>query len=102
MISGAPSSRNAAHRPDARVARVSPPDRPNYRAMGAGGSLVTRSLPPGAILGRNLGGRSTTMIRKHFRVKRLILGLAVVFAIAAVTAPAVPAMHGNWATGGAQ
>ena len=33
------------------------------------------------------------MIRKHFRFKRLILGLAVGFAIAAVTAPAVPAMH---------
>ena len=42
------------------------------------------------------------MIRKQFRFKRLILGLAVGFAIAAVTAPAVPAMHGNWATGGAQ
>ena len=42
------------------------------------------------------------MIRKHFRFKRLILGLAVVFAIAAVTAPAVPAMHGDSATGGAQ
>jgi hypothetical protein len=42
------------------------------------------------------------MIRKHFRIKRLILGLAVVFAIAAVTAPAVPAMHVDSATGGAQ
>ena len=42
------------------------------------------------------------MIRKHFRLKRLILGLAVVFAIAAVTAPAVPAMHVDSATGGAQ
>jgi hypothetical protein len=42
------------------------------------------------------------MIRKHFRFKRLILGLAVVFAIAAVTAPAVPAMHVDSATGGAQ
>ena len=42
------------------------------------------------------------MIRKHFRFKRLILGLAVVFAIAAVTAPSVPAMHVDAATGGAQ
>jgi hypothetical protein len=42
------------------------------------------------------------MIRKHFRFKRLILGLTVGFAIAAVTAPAVPAMHGDKATGGAQ
>jgi hypothetical protein len=42
------------------------------------------------------------MIRKHFRFKRLILGLAVVFAIAAVTAPAVPAMHAATGTGGAQ
>ena len=42
------------------------------------------------------------MIRKHFRFKRLILGLAVVFAIAAVTAPSVPAMHVDSATGGAQ
>jgi len=42
------------------------------------------------------------MIRKHFRFKRLILGLTVGFAIAAVTAPAVLAMHGNWATGGTQ
>ena len=42
------------------------------------------------------------MIRKHFRFKRLILGLAVVFAIAAVTAPAVPAMHVDSATAGAQ
>ena len=42
------------------------------------------------------------MIRKHFRFKRLILGLAVVFAIAAVTAPAVPAMHVDSTTGGAQ
>ena len=69
--------------------------------MGAGGSLVTRSLP-GAILGRNLGGRSTKMIRKHFRFKRLILGLAVGCAIAAVSAPAVPAMRVDGATGGAQ
>jgi hypothetical protein len=42
------------------------------------------------------------MIRKHFRFKRLILGLAVVFAIAAVTAPSVPAMRVDAATGGAQ
>jgi hypothetical protein len=42
------------------------------------------------------------MIRKHFRFKRLILGLTVGFAIAAVSAPAVLAMHGNWATGGNQ
>jgi hypothetical protein len=42
------------------------------------------------------------MIRKHFRFKRLILGLAVVFAIAAATAPSVPAMHVDAATGGAQ
>jgi hypothetical protein len=42
------------------------------------------------------------MIRKQFRFKRLILGLTVGFAIAAVTAPAVLAMHGNWATGGTQ
>jgi hypothetical protein len=42
------------------------------------------------------------MIRKHFRFKRLILGLAVVFAIAAVTAPALPAMHVDSATGGTQ
>lgn len=42
------------------------------------------------------------MIRKHFRFKRLVLGLAVGFAIAAVTAPAVPAMHIDRATGGTQ
>ena len=42
------------------------------------------------------------MIRKHFRFKRLILGLAVGFAIAAVTAPSVPAMRIDRATGGAQ
>ena len=42
------------------------------------------------------------MIRKHFRFKRLILGLAVGFAIAAVTAPSVPAMHIDRATGGTQ
>ena len=29
------------------------------------------------------------MIRKHLRLKRLVLGLAVTFAIAAVSAPAV-------------
>ena len=38
------------------------------------------------------------MIRKHFRFKRLILGLAVGFAIAAVTAPSVPAMYIDGAT----
>jgi hypothetical protein len=38
------------------------------------------------------------MIRKHFRFKRLILGLAAGCAIAAVTAPAVPAMHIDGAT----
>jgi hypothetical protein len=59
-------------------------------------------LLPGAILGRNLGGRSTKMIRKHFRFKRLVLGLAVGFAIAALTAPAVQAMHIDRATGGQQ
>jgi hypothetical protein len=59
--------------------------------MGAGGSPVTKSLPPGAILGRNLGGRSTKMIRKHFRFKRLVLGLAFVVAIAAFSASAVQA-----------
>jgi hypothetical protein len=42
------------------------------------------------------------MIRKHFRFKRLILGLAVGWAIAAVTAPAVPPMRVDGATGGAQ
>ena len=42
------------------------------------------------------------MIRKHFRFKRLILGLAVGFAIAAVTAPVVSAMRVDSATGGAQ
>jgi hypothetical protein len=42
------------------------------------------------------------MIRKHFRFKRLILGLAVGCAIAAVSAPAVPAMRVDGATGGAQ
>jgi hypothetical protein len=42
------------------------------------------------------------MIRKHFRVKRMILGLAVGFAIAAVTAPVVSAMRVDGATGGAQ
>src|SRR4051812_29559295 len=57
--------------------------------MGTGGSLVGRSLPPGAILGGNLGGRSTKMIRKHFRFKRLVLGFAFVIAIAAFSAPAV-------------
>jgi hypothetical protein len=42
------------------------------------------------------------MIRKHFRFKRMILGLAVGFAIAAVTAPVVSAMRVEGATGGAQ
>ena len=42
------------------------------------------------------------MIRKHFRFKRMILGLAVGFAIAAVTAPVVSAMRVDGATGGAQ
>ena len=42
------------------------------------------------------------MIRKHFRFKRMILGLAVGFAIAAVTAPVVSAMRVERATGGAQ
>ena len=42
------------------------------------------------------------MMRKHFRFKRLVLGLAVGFAIAAVTAPAVPAMHLDGASGGPQ
>ena len=42
------------------------------------------------------------MIRKHFRFKRIILGLAVGFAIAAVTAPVVSAMRVDGATGGAQ
>ena len=42
------------------------------------------------------------MIRKHFRIKRMILGLAVGFAIAAVTAPVVSAMRVDGATGGAQ
>jgi hypothetical protein len=59
--------------------------------MGAGGSLVTKPLPPGAILGSNLGGRSTTMIRKHLRFKRLFLGFAVVVTIVAFSAPAVQA-----------
>src|SRR6478672_5984578 len=42
------------------------------------------------------------MIRKHFRFKRMILGLAVGFAVAAVTAPVVSAMRVDGATGGAQ
>ena len=42
------------------------------------------------------------MIRKHFRFKRMILGLAVGFAIAAVTAPVVSARRVDGATGGAQ
>ena len=42
------------------------------------------------------------MIRKHFRFKRMILGLAVGFAIAAVTAPVVSAMRVDGATGGPQ
>jgi hypothetical protein len=42
------------------------------------------------------------MIRKHFRFKRMILGLAVGFAIAAVTAPVVSAMRVDGAIGGAQ
>ena len=42
------------------------------------------------------------MIRKHFRFKRMILGLAVAFAIAAVTAPVVSAMRVEGATGGTQ
>jgi hypothetical protein len=42
------------------------------------------------------------MIRKHFRFKRMILGLAVGFAIAAVTAPVVSAMRVEGATSGAQ
>lgn len=42
------------------------------------------------------------MIRKHFRFKRLILGLAVGCATAAVAAPAVLAMHVDSATRGAQ
>ena len=42
------------------------------------------------------------MIRKHFRFKRMILGLAVGFAIAAVTAPVVSAMRVDGSTGGAQ
>ena len=42
------------------------------------------------------------MIRKHFRFKRMILGLAVGFAIAAVTAPVVSAMRVDGATGGTQ
>ena len=42
------------------------------------------------------------MIRKHFRFKRMILGLAVGFAIAALTAPVVSAMRVDGATGGAQ
>ena len=41
------------------------------------------------------------MIRKHYRIKRMILGLAVGFAIAAVTAPVVSAMRVDGATGGA-
>ena len=42
------------------------------------------------------------MIRKHFRFKRMILGLAVGFAIAAVTAPVVSAMRVDGTSGGTQ
>jgi hypothetical protein len=42
------------------------------------------------------------MIRKHFRFKRMILGLAVGFAIAAVTAPVVSAMRVDGTNGGTQ
>ena len=58
--------------------------------MGGGGCAVTAPLPPGAIVGGSLEGeRSNTMIRKHFRMRRIVLSLAFA-AIAAPVAQAAP------------
>jgi hypothetical protein len=65
--------------------------------MGGGGSLVTFSLPAGAIfqaIGKRSGGRRNTMIRKHFRLKRIALGLAFA-AVAVPTAQASVLLDGH-------
>src|SRR3954464_4792450 len=66
--------------------------------MGSGGSPMRFSLPAGEMLGRSARsakrGRSTTMIRKHFRLKRIALGLALATAIVAPTAQAAVYVDG--------
>ena len=53
------------------------------------------SLPAGEMLGRSAKrGRSTTMIRKHFRLKRIALGLALATAVVAPTAQAAVYVDG--------
>src|SRR4029079_1517285 len=66
-----------------------------YQAMGADGSPVSFSLPARGMLGRSAKrGRSTTMIRKHFRLKRIALGLALATAVVAPTAQAAVYVDG--------
>jgi hypothetical protein len=63
--------------------------------MGGGGCPVTAPLLQGAILGRSFEGeRSNKMIRKHFRIRRLVLGLAFGAALVVPVAQATPHVDG--------
>src|SRR5215210_8568449 len=69
-----------------------------YRAMGGDGRVVAAPLPASGMLARSLlGGRSTKMIRKHFRIRRIVIG----FAFAAILAPSAQAYTGYTVDGGA-
>jgi hypothetical protein len=65
--------------------------------MGGGGSLVTVPLPAAAIFhpsGNEVEGRRNTMIRKHFRLRKIALGLAFA-AVAVPTAQASVLLDGH-------
>src|SRR4029079_17706097 len=66
-----------------------------YQAMGADGSPVSFSLPAAEMLRRSAKrGRSTTVTRKDFRLKRIALGLALATAVVAPTAQAAVYVDG--------